>query len=350
MNYIEIAQGSPRNRGSLILKKDLLKYINPSVPLFRSVYLYDKEAVEYAVDRTLNPHEHGILFTDKSANQGVNRARRFINQKASKLGQYYDAYIKKNPYARTAIEESKKYKPFKRKINRTTNPVGIAAKAAGPFIAAMLSPLKAGEGSTVVDPKTGINKYTGEKEYTPFRKGGRRLYKKGGPKPEVESPVEAVPVPVTVSPAEIYLYLTEERGLSANHALGMINNIQHESSFVFGVEGDDVGKMSSGLFQHRGGRRDKLIKHTEGNWATDWRGQIDFALSENDTKKYLKQTFNTPAEASSWFTLNFEKPRDKKVKAVSRLETLPGIMDAITMPIIYPNLKPEVTITPETQS
>ena len=48
MNYIEIAQGSPRNRGSLILKKDLLKYINPSVPLFRSVYLYDRKAYEYA--------------------------------------------------------------------------------------------------------------------------------------------------------------------------------------------------------------------------------------------------------------------------------------------------------------
>ena len=181
-----------------------------------------------------------------------------------------------------------------------------------------------------------------------YQKGGRRLYKTGGPK-GTESTFEAIPAPVTVSPAEIYLYLTEERGLSANHALGMINNIQHESSFVFGVEGDDVGKMSSGLFQHRGGRRDKLIKYTEGNWATDWRGQIDFALSENDTKKYLKQTFNTPAEASSWFTLNFEKPRDKELKAVSRLKTLPDIMDAITMPIIYPNLKPEVTITPDTQ-
>ena len=48
MNYIEIAQGSPRNRGSLILKKDLLKYINPKVPLFRSIYLYDKDAYKYS--------------------------------------------------------------------------------------------------------------------------------------------------------------------------------------------------------------------------------------------------------------------------------------------------------------
>ena len=48
MNYIEIAKGSPRNRGSLILKSDLLKYINPKIPLFRSIYLYDKEAYNYA--------------------------------------------------------------------------------------------------------------------------------------------------------------------------------------------------------------------------------------------------------------------------------------------------------------
>jgi hypothetical protein len=50
VDYIEIAQGSPRNRGSLILKKDLLKYINPQEPLFRSVYLYDKKACEYALN------------------------------------------------------------------------------------------------------------------------------------------------------------------------------------------------------------------------------------------------------------------------------------------------------------
>jgi len=48
VNYIEIAKGSPRNRGSLVLKSDLLKYINPKIPLFRSIYLYDKEAFDYA--------------------------------------------------------------------------------------------------------------------------------------------------------------------------------------------------------------------------------------------------------------------------------------------------------------
>ena len=48
MDYIEIAQGTPRNRGLLVPKNDLMKYIKSNVPLFRSIYLYNKEAFEYA--------------------------------------------------------------------------------------------------------------------------------------------------------------------------------------------------------------------------------------------------------------------------------------------------------------
>ena len=42
--YIEIAQNDPRSRNTLIPKGDLAKYIQPEVPLYRSVYLYDKAA------------------------------------------------------------------------------------------------------------------------------------------------------------------------------------------------------------------------------------------------------------------------------------------------------------------
>jgi len=74
MDYIEIAQGSPRNRGFLILKKDLIKYINPEEPLYRSVYLYDKEAVDYAKSGGLKNYfgkrgiDNIILDIDKSNN------------------------------------------------------------------------------------------------------------------------------------------------------------------------------------------------------------------------------------------------------------------------------------------
>ena len=47
-DYVEIAVGSPRDRGRLIAKKDLVNYIKSDTPLFRSVYLYTKKAVDYA--------------------------------------------------------------------------------------------------------------------------------------------------------------------------------------------------------------------------------------------------------------------------------------------------------------
>jgi len=48
VQYVEIAIGHPRHRGRLIAKSDLIKYLKPEIPLFRSVYLYDKNAVEYS--------------------------------------------------------------------------------------------------------------------------------------------------------------------------------------------------------------------------------------------------------------------------------------------------------------
>ena len=47
-DYVEIAIGGPQFRGQLIEKSKLINYIKPETPLFRSVYLYTKEAAEYA--------------------------------------------------------------------------------------------------------------------------------------------------------------------------------------------------------------------------------------------------------------------------------------------------------------
>ena len=48
MQYVEIAIGHPRHRGRLVAKSDLVKYLKPEIPLFRSVYLYNKHAVDYS--------------------------------------------------------------------------------------------------------------------------------------------------------------------------------------------------------------------------------------------------------------------------------------------------------------
>ena len=47
-NYIEIADGSPRNRGLLIKKEYLSKYIKQDRPVYRSMYIYNEDAVDYS--------------------------------------------------------------------------------------------------------------------------------------------------------------------------------------------------------------------------------------------------------------------------------------------------------------
>ena len=49
--YVEIARGTPANRGILINYSDLGKYIEKDIALYRSVYLYGEDAKEY-VDKT----------------------------------------------------------------------------------------------------------------------------------------------------------------------------------------------------------------------------------------------------------------------------------------------------------
>ena len=46
MSYLEIARGTPINRGIMIESDKLGNYISDE-PLYRSVYLYDESAIEY---------------------------------------------------------------------------------------------------------------------------------------------------------------------------------------------------------------------------------------------------------------------------------------------------------------
>ena len=64
MNYIEIARGTPVNRGILIPSENLVNYIGKE-PLYRSVYLYDEEAVEYVNKNGSLRNYFGIRYIDK---------------------------------------------------------------------------------------------------------------------------------------------------------------------------------------------------------------------------------------------------------------------------------------------
>lgn len=120
-----------------------------------------------------------------------------------------------------------------------------------------------------------------------------------------------------VSPDEVFNYLVQ-KGVPKNHALGMLANIKAESNFNPTIEEKtSSANKGLGLFQHTASRRVAMEKAL-GSDVKDWKRQIDFALSEGSTKKYLAQEFETPQQASHWFTVKWEIPANKEARAVER--------------------------------
>ena len=107
---------------------------------------------------------------------------------------------------------------------------------------------------------------------------------------------------------QVYNYL-KSKGMSHNHAMGLMANIHRESSFR-----TDPGKGSAGeigMFQWNPqvGRAQRFEKAVP-DWKTNWKGQIDYALREFTGPKYLRMTFGSEKEAADWWMNNWEKPGD----------------------------------------
>lgn len=122
-----------------------------------------------------------------------------------------------------------------------------------------------------------------------------------------------------VDPQEVYNYLVANKGLSKSHALGILANIQAESGFNASAIGDNG--TSGGLFQHHASRFSALKTHSGGEW-TNWQKQVDYALSEGATKKYVAKQFATPEDASMWWTTEWERPADRHEKAKQRVNNI----------------------------
>ena len=104
-----------------------------------------------------------------------------------------------------------------------------------------------------------------------------------------------------------YEYMTKEKGMSRNHALGLISNGDRESSWILDNPGD--GGYSNGIFQWNSGRLTRM-KAAVPDWQTNWKGQIDYALSEvgEPGQEYLRTTFATPQAAAEFWTRRWERP------------------------------------------
>lgn len=141
----------------------------------------------------------------------------------------------------------------------------------------------------------------------------------------------------TVTPDEIYKYLTIDKGLSHEHAMGMLPNIVEESEFIYNRIQNDAkydpdhskGRQGVGLFQYTEPTRRKNFVEAVPDWQTNWKGQIDFALSEPETKKYFNQSFDTLEDASRYFTTDWERPKNRFKQAEKRLEYVPDLLTQI---------------------
>ena len=78
------------------------------------------------------------------------------------------------------------------------------------------------------------------------------------------------------------------------------------------MDADEAGDGSKGigLFQHTFPTRKvrRFIKKTVPDYKTNWKGQIDYALSENEAKGYLNTDFKIAEDAAQYFMVNNLRP------------------------------------------
>ena len=126
----------------------------------------------------------------------------------------------------------------------------------------------------------------------------------------VTSPTSGTPTSGIRSQA--FNYLTKDKGLSRNKALGIIANVDRESGWDPKIRsGDDGGP--GGLFQWKGSRQTPTVRNLVD--SGDWKGQLDYALSEPGeaySQTYQQTTFNSPQEAADGWMTNWERPADTR--------------------------------------
>ena len=126
---------------------------------------------------------------------------------------------------------------------------------------------------------------------------------------------------------QVFSYLTNDKKLSKNQALGLMANIDRESSFRPSIRSGDDGGFG-GLFQWKGVRQTPTVQNLVK--SGDWKGQIDYALSEPSHLSavipglYQSLKFDSPQQAADWWMNNWERPADKKSGSIKHSQFLAG--------------------------
>ena len=140
-----------------------------------------------------------------------------------------------------------------------------------------------------------------------------------------------------VSEQEIYDYLMTKPGMTDVKAKGILANIKAESAFYSdAVEIGDMENKGIGLFQHTFPARKQAFIEAVPDWKTNWKGQIDFALQEQEAQNYMNTDYETVSDSTRAFMLEFEKPADQSEEAINkRIAGLDNI-EIVTNPVEPP--------------
>jgi hypothetical protein len=106
---------------------------------------------------------------------------------------------------------------------------------------------------------------------------------------------------------DIYKHLLS-KGMSDIHALGIMANISRESEFRPGVS--EKGGPGVGLFQYSSEPRKSNFLKAVPNYATNWKGQIDFAIKEDYAPQYLQKKYSSSQEAADDWMRRWERPAE----------------------------------------
>ena len=166
---------------------------------------------------------------------------------------------------------------------------------------------------------------------TPPKTDGSEPTDSGSTPTPTASPSTVKPTATKGLRGDVYNYLTQHHKLSNNKALGLMANIDRESSFQINPSGGDGGN-SFGMFQWNNTYgRSQRMKENVGDWQNNWKGQIDYALGGSQLPEYntvtsdFKNTkFKSPQQAADYWMQHWERPAHQQRDSKRHTEILSG--------------------------
>ena len=112
-----------------------------------------------------------------------------------------------------------------------------------------------------------------------------------------------------VSRKEVYDYLMTKEGMTPQKANAIMANIEGESGFYSdAIQTGNIDNRGLGLFQHTYPSRKEGLVEAVPDWETNWKGQIDYAMSEPEMKRFMRKDYDSQEEATEAFMMKFENP------------------------------------------